>query len=282
MATDKVMMAPTDIWASSASGADIVKPVNPDIAAGFSSGEKPPNNGHNWFWKAFSQNIIHLFENGIATWDAVTTYQKGALTKVGSQLYVALVQNQNQDPTTATGHWQPFSGDPLRGGIAWSNDIYYQTGDFVWYRESGDPQGYIYAALTDNHNTVPKGNLTTWFPASAFMQRGGTAWNTDFEYIAGDLVTHNNKLWFALQWTWEEPGQGTHWRDILDLSLRDDTYWAKEVITKAPAFSDSVLWGSLDFLWDDVASAKSFLDGSTGAFIMNVQTRDLFDKYING
>ena len=78
MAQSKPVMLPADIWGSSANAANKQKPNQTKLDSGWVYGEKPPHNEFNWWWELVGQMLVHLQQNGVASWDEDTIYNDGA------------------------------------------------------------------------------------------------------------------------------------------------------------------------------------------------------------
>ena len=103
---DKPQLIETDIWARTADPTDIAKPIQDKINTGFLYGEKPPHEGHNYYWQTFTQYFVHLNQNGVPEWDTNTEYTEGALAKDGTAVYTALVANTGIQPSTDPATWR--------------------------------------------------------------------------------------------------------------------------------------------------------------------------------
>jgi hypothetical protein len=107
------------------SGGSIVAPSNVKIQTGWTA-EVPPFQWENWSQNRQDNAILHLFQKGISEWDAASNYYfttSGVRSYVqGSDgnVYVALQDSLNQDPTTATTYWKlafPITGRLLRTSV---------------------------------------------------------------------------------------------------------------------------------------------------------------------
>ena len=75
----------------------------------------------NGLQKTLSQQINYLLQNGMAEWDAGTTYFTDQFCRVGSMFYVSLEDNNlGNNPTTTTGFWKIWN--PAEGVYA-NNDL---------------------------------------------------------------------------------------------------------------------------------------------------------------
>ena len=102
---NKPTLLETDVWARTADPTDIEKPIQDKINTGFLYGEKPPHEGHNYYWQVFSEFLMHLNQNGVAEWDSGTTYNQGSITKHGTMIYFALLESTNIEPGTDSNTW---------------------------------------------------------------------------------------------------------------------------------------------------------------------------------
>ena len=87
--------------------------------------EKPPFAYMNWLQKFVTQFVNHVNEEGIALWDAETTYPTNGLTKgADGVVYRAISSNTNVDPTVTPATWSVFAS----GGGGTSDDISNESG----------------------------------------------------------------------------------------------------------------------------------------------------------
>lgn len=119
MATTKPDL--TRVWAQ---GAPLANVVDPDVTVPgkFDDGwqrEVPTFQHFNYLQKLFSQGLAHINEQGIAVWDAATTYPVDAIVKGSDgQLYLAKTEQAGNDPVAD-------------GGVNWRPDPYLQNVDTV-------------------------------------------------------------------------------------------------------------------------------------------------------
>lgn len=103
------------VWAS---GGAKVTPSDVKIQDGWTA-EVPPFQWENWSQNRQDEAILHLFQKGISEWDALSNYYftaagvRSYVQGSDGQIYVALQDSLNQNPTTATTYWKvafPTSG----------------------------------------------------------------------------------------------------------------------------------------------------------------------------
>lgn len=96
----------TRIWAEGSPSAVIDPDVNPG-GGKFNEGwtaEKPSYQNFNFLQQLFTQGLAHINEQGIAVWDAPTTYPIGGVAK-GSDgnIYIAVLEQGGNDPVSDDG-----------------------------------------------------------------------------------------------------------------------------------------------------------------------------------
>ena len=185
MATDKPILKESDIWARTADPSDVIKPDQTKIDSGFLFAEKPPYHGHNYYWQLFSKYLVSLNQSGVPAWDSETTYQKGALAKDGDNVYMALVENSNVQPSTDPGVWglTQLLGTEERGGVAWGYATLYYKDDI-----SVDG-GYAYIALKDNSNRQPSMSPDHWRRVVDISY-----YDDRYVNVTGDTMTGNLRI----------------------------------------------------------------------------------------
>ena len=160
MAITKPTILETDIWSRLADPSDKTKPTQNEIDSGFAFGQKPTHQSHNWLFETMMQFVAHLNQYGVPAWDATTVYTVGALTNDGGELYQALTENSNIQPSMDDGtnwvRWDPTTQLPEIGGMAWDAARGYIAGTLVTH--SGD----IWNALQDNTGVEPGTDPATW------------------------------------------------------------------------------------------------------------------------
>ncbi len=137
MATIKPTMNPGVIWARSAAIGNVTPPPQLKIDTGYFFAEKPLHDNFNSKLQQTDTMMVHIQENGITTWDAVTDYQEGGYTKEGTITYMAInpdvavipYANKNKQPAITPTYWERIY--PTKKSVA--NDLI--NGDFqVWQR----------------------------------------------------------------------------------------------------------------------------------------------------
>ncbi len=89
----------TDIWAGDQiEGAHIVEPDNAYKATGWMFGMKPPYTVENWIQNTKDKFLVHLNQNGILTWDNLTTYSENATVNYNNNFYIASQENTTSIP----------------------------------------------------------------------------------------------------------------------------------------------------------------------------------------
>jgi hypothetical protein len=111
MAITKPIIVETDVWARTADAGDITKPSQEDINSGFLFGQKPPHDGHNFYWNMMMGFIASVNQTGTVTWDSVTTYPKLALIRYGEVVWKALIENTDVEPGTDGAIWAEALAD---------------------------------------------------------------------------------------------------------------------------------------------------------------------------
>lgn len=84
-----------DVWAGTGNK------VEPELSkknTGWLLQEQPPYEYMNWIQNLFSMKLNYLLRSGIPEWDADNEYLAGDVVKVGSDMYIALAPNTNNQP----------------------------------------------------------------------------------------------------------------------------------------------------------------------------------------
>lgn len=150
MATSKPDL--TRVFAIDAPGGDV---VDPDVTPGsnkFTNGydaEFLAFQNFNFLHQLVTQGLAHINEQGIAVWDAPTTYELNAIVKGDDgEIYISLVgSNINFDPVSNPTKW---SGNKF-SGFVWST----QTGDF----DAFPGNGYLFDGSAVSTVTLPASPL---------------------------------------------------------------------------------------------------------------------------
>ncbi len=158
-------------------------------------------------------------------WQVLTLYQAGDVVNYGGNLYVCVLDNIGQVPSTAISNWSLlFQGSRVRGD--WSALTAYQLGDVV--RRGGN----VYACLLDNTNNDPDflndGSTTNseyWDLIIPGTRWRGVWQNGEF-YYAGDTV-----VWVSSSYRCQDKhlsnNQNRPDDDPEDGSTLEGRYWAK-------------------------------------------------------
>lgn len=117
----------TRVWANGAPPANVVDPDNTTpgkVDAGWQA-EVPPFEHFNFLQKWFTQGLAHFNEQGIAVWDANTTYPIGGIAKGSNkQIYEAVQEQSGNDPVSDDGtNWVVA----MPSGIKFTSDILSDT-----------------------------------------------------------------------------------------------------------------------------------------------------------
>lgn len=102
----------TRVWAESAPPTNIEDPdvTTPGKWAMGWIAETPGFENFNYLQQYFTQSLTYLNEQGIARWDANTTYPIGAYSKGSNNtLYVAKVETTGDDPTSSPTEWEDLT-----------------------------------------------------------------------------------------------------------------------------------------------------------------------------
>ncbi|WP_392561546.1 phage tail protein [Orbus sturtevantii] len=72
---------------------------------------KPPLSWMNGAFNRLDENMLYLLQQGVPEWDSSVLYPVDAVIKYKSQLYIALVENDNSIPASNTEKWQKLIKD---------------------------------------------------------------------------------------------------------------------------------------------------------------------------
>jgi len=115
ISTNKPVFTEDDIWCSNPPGsADLIRPDDTKISAGFRYAEIPKHSTFNWAGNIVSAYIAHINKYGIGEWDNETTYDKGSLvlrgdSTNGREIFIAINSNTNEDPLGGSNpNWRTF------------------------------------------------------------------------------------------------------------------------------------------------------------------------------
>ncbi len=128
-------------------------------------------------------------------WNSGTAYTIGLTVSVSSQLFIALQNNTNKNPTNTNGFWQLLNASAV---AAWNSATAYLANNLVSFN------GNIYAALNANTNAEPDTNPSNWTVFSVNPATGSVAatgsipltQNTGLSYTA--TTTSIDLIWEAL------------------------------------------------------------------------------------
>jgi len=136
-------------------------------------------------------------------YDSTTTYQKGAVTSSGGQLWRAIDITVSNPPQPSSDFWDEF------GKLYWMDFVQYYTGDIVVHN------GVEYQATTDNLNKEPTTG-TEW------IELGKSYWRSFVVYAVGDIVIHDGIQYQSKTInTNKEPSVETDWIEIGKLNWRN-------------------------------------------------------------
>lgn len=141
------------IWASIAAQGHVLDPDD-WITNKFLKGwelEEPYYQHMNFVQQHFSSGLAYLNEQGVAEWDAETSYPVNGIVKgTDGNLYRAQVTNQNVDPVTdGTNKWALIAG----GDVAvWGSGPTYNLHQYV----KGPTNGNLYKAVAQNTGVNPE------------------------------------------------------------------------------------------------------------------------------
>lgn len=182
MATIKPTMHPGVIWARSAAIGNVTPPPQLKIDTGYFFAEKPLHDNFNSKLQQTDTMLVHIQENGITTWDAVTDYQEGGYTKEGTITYMAInpdvavipYANKNKQPSLTPTYWERIY--PTKKSIA--NDLI--NGDFqVWQR------GVAFLGITTSEFTADRWTALCTNPIDSIIVKKSTHVYTDINIEAG-------------------------------------------------------------------------------------------------
>jgi hypothetical protein len=139
----------------------------------------------------FAANVAKtdLMVEGIGwedVWNSSTIYQTNEIVSYGGAIYIALQENTNQIPSSASAFW-----DRLVGGLEfegnWSVGSSYQKGDIVRYG------GYTYVASQDSLGIIPT-NISYWDILNQGLVYFGI-FDITVSYIPGQMVSYGGNLY---------------------------------------------------------------------------------------
>ncbi|MBG23894.1 MAG: hypothetical protein CMF22_10620 [Idiomarinaceae bacterium] len=101
------------IWATSALGTDIEKPLDSYIQTGWTQ-VKPPYQYENWSMNKLHQGLAYYNQLGIPEWDAMTEYQafKSYVQATDNRIYRCIQTHTNKDPSAGNvNFWEVYEGN---------------------------------------------------------------------------------------------------------------------------------------------------------------------------
>jgi hypothetical protein len=144
------------------------------------------------------------------TWNQSNLYKKGQTVVYGGAVYVALQENNNENPGESPANWLKFvDGQQFEGDYDISTS--YQKGDIVVYG------GYLYVAKQNTQSNDPT-NLTYWdIYVKGFEDVG--VYSSGTQYRPGDVVEYGGNRYVVLESQRPLnilPSDNVYWRKILD------------------------------------------------------------------
>ena len=122
------------------------------------------------------------------SWSEFVLYKKGQTVTYGGAVYIALVENQADNPYTNTLSWQKFvDGQQFEGD--WNAVSSYQKGDIVKYG------GYLYVAKQNVNATTPI-STTFWDVYVKGQERLGD-WTNNTQYKPGEIVKYGGNRYIV-------------------------------------------------------------------------------------
>lgn len=139
-------------------------------------------------------------EKGGVAWNAASLYIPGDVVSFGSILYSCTLATAagDSDPTVATGSWDTAKASE-QGGVAWVTGTVYALGDVVVDTLPATPADWITYACILGHTAggTFAGDIADWKVVGA-PEVGGILWDVGTEYMDGDIVTDDNRMWICV------------------------------------------------------------------------------------
>ena len=124
--------------------------------ATYSADELPPLEEFQALQYLFSRQIAYIMQEGVAEWDASTTYYKGNLVKAVQSdgsfiLYASLIDNNTGNAVSDTTKWviTNTSTNFHQGIPNWRADVIYSEGD--WVKSQNDGEWSIFESKQNNN-----------------------------------------------------------------------------------------------------------------------------------
>ncbi|MCX8606191.1 hypothetical protein J3U29_06590, partial [Gilliamella sp. B3825] len=88
----------------------------PDVSRGWGitidqTASKPPLEWMNGAFNRIDKNMLYLLQQGVPEWSELVTYPENAIIKYNGALYIAIVKNDNAQPSSDTSKWQRLQAD---------------------------------------------------------------------------------------------------------------------------------------------------------------------------
>ena len=83
----------------------VVVPADAKIDEGWLRGEQPPHEWMNYIHNVLGQKINHMLSRGVPDWNNSTEFNPGAVVNHDDDLWLALVTNDNSEPSAANSDW---------------------------------------------------------------------------------------------------------------------------------------------------------------------------------
>ncbi|OCF99959.1 gp53-like domain-containing protein [Gilliamella sp. wkB308] len=116
----------------------------PDVSRGWGitidqTASKPPMEWMNGAFNRIDKNILYLLQQGVPEWSELVTYPENAIIKYNGALYIAIVKNDNAQPSSDTSKWQRLQADYFNAlpaqKIMNGSDPIYEVGEHVDFKE---------------------------------------------------------------------------------------------------------------------------------------------------
>jgi len=133
-------------------------------------------------------------EVGGLVWDNQVAYKIGTVIGYDNEVYIALVDNTDEQPDTSTS-WKLLHTDLEKGGLNYDNSYDYLAGTIVHY--AGIP--YVSAVDISAGAGVPSSN-SDWV-ILRIPEYGGLVWDSGKSYEIGTLATKGKFIYKALKAT---------------------------------------------------------------------------------
>lgn len=186
-------------------------------SATYSAEKLPPLEEFQALQYLFSRQIAYILQEGVAEWNASTTYYKGSLVKAiqsdGSfVLYASLVDNNQGNLVTDTTKWviTNTSTNFHQGVPNWRADVIYSKGDWVKAQSGTDFVIYESTANNNLNNAVTDGAYwslrsfnspylfcntwsdyeigdASWLRADTFSWHDGEVYTSAYNHLVDDI-----------------------------------------------------------------------------------------------